>query len=149
MNCPNCGREVKPDMASCPACGAVIPAVPAVAQASVPKKPVMTPRKIAVLVIGGALVVYLLIASVIMPALFPVAPNFMGFYDSDALSMAFTGTRVTITMKDSGLAPVYNYTYSEDPENGGLVIAKGKFAVDYDAAADAITVASGTLHRVY
>ena len=149
MNCPNCGKEVKADMASCPSCGTAIPAVPAVTEAAPKKKIVMTPPKIAALVIGGALVVYLLITSVIMPIVFPKAPNFMGFYDSDALSMEFTGSRVTITVKESGAAPVYNYTYSEGPDGGGLVIAKGKFAIDYDPAADTITVAAGTLHRVY
>ena len=149
MNCPNCGKEVKADMASCPSCGAAISAVPAVAAEAPKKKLTMTPAKIATLIVGSALLAYILIANVIIPAIFPTAPLFMGFYDSEALSMEFTGTRVIITVKESGAAPMYNYTYSEDPETGGLSIAKGKFVVDYDPVADTITVAAGTLHRVY
>ena len=148
MNCPNCGKEVKGDMASCPSCGTAIEALPAV-KAEPEKKFEMTPRKIAALAIGGVFLLYLLITGVIIPWVAPTAPNFMGFYDSEKLSMEFTGTQVVITVKESGAAPMYNYTYTEGAEGGGLMVAKGKFVIDYDPVEDTITVAAGTLYRVY
>ena len=144
MNCPKCGKEVKADMASCPSCGEAIVTAPAVEKPR--KKVTMTPGKIAVVVVGLALVLYVLIQVILLPMLNPQVPLFMGRYESDVLAMEFTGSRVTITLKETGASPLYDYTYSEEE---GLSIAKGKFDVSYDPAEDTITVSSGTLYRVY